>query len=116
MSRVATLVYDDALEVGADVAALVGIEQFGGLLYQRQRLWEHVARVGRKAGFTHRIHLRDGSDRLALWEEIGAMRAMHGDDGDPMRVAPLPRDPEFLLELPEYVELIELHANSWTSP
>jgi hypothetical protein len=39
---------------------------------------------------------------------------MHGDDGDPLRVAPLPRDPEFLLELPEYVELIELHANSWT--
>lgn len=75
MSRVTTLVYDDALEVGADVAALVGIERFGGLLYQRRRLWEHVAAAARKAGFTNRIHLRDGSDRLVLAEEIGVSRA-----------------------------------------
>jgi hypothetical protein len=50
---------------------------------------------------------------ISYWDAVGAMRAMHGDHGDPMRVAPLRRDPEFLLELPEYVELIELHANSW---
>jgi hypothetical protein len=50
---------------------------------------------------------------ISYWEEAGAMRAMHGDGGDPMRVSPLPRDPDFLLELPQYVELIELHANFW---
>ena len=50
---------------------------------------------------------------ISYWEEVGAMRAMHGDDRDPLRVAPLPRDPEFLLEVPEYVELVELHANAW---
>jgi hypothetical protein len=51
---------------------------------------------------------------LSYWEDVAAMRAMQGGEGDPMRVAALPRDPEFLLELPESVELVELHANSWT--
>jgi hypothetical protein len=31
----------------------------------------------------------------------------------PRRVSHLPRDPEFLLELPEYAEVSELHANDW---
>jgi hypothetical protein len=50
---------------------------------------------------------------ISYWPEVEAMRAMHADRGDPMRVWPLPRDPEFLLESPEYVELVELHASSW---
>ena len=42
------------------------------------------------------------------------MRAMHADDGDPLRVAPLPRDQDYLLELPETVEVAELFVNAWS--
>jgi hypothetical protein len=35
-------------------------------------------------------------------------------DGDVRRAAHLARDPEYLLELPEFVEIRELYANDWT--
>ena len=69
MSRVAVLVYDDAIEVPAEIYELIGVERFGSLLYQRQRLWEHVSDAARKAGFTQRIHLTEHTDRLALADE-----------------------------------------------
>lgn len=51
---------------------------------------------------------------ITYWTSIDAMGAMHEDDGgDVLRVSHLPRDPEFLLELPERVELVELHVNAW---
>lgn len=70
MSRITTLVYDDVVDVPQDVRALVGVDRFGSLLYQRRRLWEHVAEAARHAGFTQRIHLREPADRVALAEEI----------------------------------------------
>jgi hypothetical protein len=51
---------------------------------------------------------------ISYWRSIEAMRAMHSDDGDALRVAPLPRDQEFLLELPETVEVAELFVNAWS--
>ena len=50
---------------------------------------------------------------ISYWESMEAMRAMHSDDRNVLRVAHLERDPEFLLELPEFVELTELHVNDW---
>jgi heme-degrading monooxygenase HmoA len=50
---------------------------------------------------------------ISYWESMEAMRAMHSDRTDVLRVAHLKRDPEFLLELPEFVELTELHVNDW---
>jgi hypothetical protein len=50
---------------------------------------------------------------ISYWPSIEAMKAMHNDDGDPMRVSHLDRDAEFLLELPEYVEVTELFINHW---
>jgi hypothetical protein len=50
---------------------------------------------------------------ISYWPSIEAMKAMHDDDGDPMRVWPLDRDAEFLLELPEFVEITELFINDW---
>jgi hypothetical protein len=50
---------------------------------------------------------------ISYWESMQAMKAMHSEPGDLLRVAHLERDPEFLLELPEFVELTELHANDW---
>ena len=41
------------------------------------------------------------------------MGQMHGDGGDILRVSHLEKDPDYLLELPEFVEITELHANDW---
>jgi hypothetical protein len=38
------------------------------------------------------------------------MRAFHGEGLQPSH---LDRDPEFLLEMPEQVELIDVHVNDW---
>jgi hypothetical protein len=50
---------------------------------------------------------------ISYWASMEAMEAMHDDDGDVRRVVHLKRDPEFLLELPEFVEVSELYANDW---
>lgn len=71
MSRARTLVYDDTVEVPPDIAALVGVERFGDLLYRRRRLWEHVGDAARVAGFEHRVALRDAVDRRRTAEELG---------------------------------------------
>jgi len=69
MSRVTTMVYDDAVEVPASIYELIGVDHFGSLLYRRQRLWEQIWDAGRAAGYTQRIHLRNHADRLALADE-----------------------------------------------
>src|SRR5262245_46814722 len=48
---------------------------------------------------------------ISWWPSIEAMRAFAGDD--PMRVHHLPRDPEFLLELPEGVQVLEITDATW---
>ena len=50
---------------------------------------------------------------ISYWTSMEAMRAMHKDNRDVLRVAHLERDAEFLLELPEFVEITELHVNDW---
>ena len=50
---------------------------------------------------------------ISYWSSMKAMEAMHPGGGDVRRVAHLEKDPEYLLELPEFVELTELHANDW---
>lgn len=50
---------------------------------------------------------------ISYWQSIDAMAAMHKDGGDVRRVAHLERDPDHLLELPEFVEITELHVNDW---
>lgn len=51
---------------------------------------------------------------ISYWPSAEAMKAMHeGDDTEVLRVAHVEREPDYLLELPEYVELTELHANDW---
>lgn len=50
---------------------------------------------------------------ISYWDSMEAMEAMHGDGGDVLRASHLDKDPEYLLELPEFVEVSELHANDW---
>jgi quinol monooxygenase YgiN len=54
---------------------------------------------------------------ISYWSSMEAMEAMHGDGGsdggDVRRVVHLEKDPDYLLELPEFVEVSELHVNDW---
>ncbi|HEY8550282.1 MAG TPA: hypothetical protein VIL35_10025 [Vicinamibacterales bacterium] len=43
---------------------------------------------------------------ISYWASVEAMRAFTG--GEPRAVHHLPRDPEFLVELPERVQILEL--------
>ena len=53
---------------------------------------------------------------ISYWRSYDAMTAMHPEGADDIRrVSHLPRDPDFLLELPEFAEVSELHANDWGS-
>jgi heme-degrading monooxygenase HmoA len=47
---------------------------------------------------------------VSYWESVEAMEAAHGGGRRPTH---LERDAEYLLELPESVEVSELHANDW---
>lgn len=47
---------------------------------------------------------------ISYWESMEAMEAAHGDD---LRPSHLEKDPDYLLELPESVEVGELHLNDW---
>ncbi len=53
---------------------------------------------------------------ISYWTSMEAMKAMHGDpeSGDVRRVAHLEKDADYLLELPEFVEVTELHVNDWS--
>ena len=46
---------------------------------------------------------------ISYWESVEAMTRFTG--GDPYRVHHLPRDPEFLIELPERVQVLHLRAS-----
>lgn len=48
---------------------------------------------------------------ISYWDSMEAMEAAHGDD--PLRPTHLEKDPDYLLELPESVEVSELHVNDW---
>ena len=50
---------------------------------------------------------------ISYWASMEAMEAMHDDGGDVRRVVHLEKDPEYLLELPEFVVVSELYANDW---
>jgi heme-degrading monooxygenase HmoA len=47
---------------------------------------------------------------VSYWESVEAMEAAHGAGRRPTH---LERDAEYLLELPDAVEVSELHANDW---
>ena len=56
---------------------------------------------------------RDGESEfitISYWESIEAMARFTGSD--PRRIHHLPRDPEFLIELPRSVQILEIIANS----
>jgi quinol monooxygenase YgiN len=47
---------------------------------------------------------------ISYWESMEAMEAAHGGH---LRPSHLEKDPDYLLELPESVEVSELHVNDW---
>jgi heme-degrading monooxygenase HmoA len=46
---------------------------------------------------------------VSYWESVEAMSRFTG--GDPTRIHHLPRDPEFLIELPERVQILKICAS-----
>ena len=46
---------------------------------------------------------------ISYWESVEAMTRFTG--GDPYRVHHLPRDPEFLIELPERIQVLRIRAS-----
>jgi hypothetical protein len=55
---------------------------------------------------------RDGESEfitISYWESVDAMSRFAGDD--PRRIHHLPRDEEFLIELPESVQVLDIIAN-----
>jgi hypothetical protein len=50
---------------------------------------------------------------ISYWRSLEAMAAMHESSRDVRRVAHLEKDPEYLLELPEFVEITDVYANDW---
>ena len=48
----------------------------------------------------------------SYWPDVAAMSAFTG--GDPNGVHHLPRDAEFLIELPERVEVLRIVVDTWT--
>src|SRR5919109_1591898 len=47
---------------------------------------------------------------ISYWENVEAMSRFAGDD--PRRIHHLPRDPEFLIELPQGVQVLEIVTSS----
>jgi heme-degrading monooxygenase HmoA len=45
---------------------------------------------------------------ISYWESVEAMAAFTG--GDPTQIHHLPRDPEFLIELPQNVQILEIRS------
>lgn len=75
MSLPATLVLDDAAPVPPEIAAWIGIDRFGQLLHQRQRLSERLERCGRAAGFGRPWWLRDLPDARARVDDLAKVPA-----------------------------------------
>jgi heme-degrading monooxygenase HmoA len=49
---------------------------------------------------------------LTYWESFETMAAWAGDN--PYQVHHLPRDPEFLIEMPERVQVLDIVENTWS--
>jgi hypothetical protein len=47
---------------------------------------------------------------ISYWENVAAMAGFTG--GDPTRIHHLPRDAEFLIELPERVQILEIRSST----
>ena len=50
-----------------------------------------------------------GPQYVSYWKNIEAMSQLTG--GDPTRIHHLPRDPEFLIELPKHVQILHLRTS-----
>jgi hypothetical protein len=75
----------------------------------------HLARphhtVARRLGVQSLREDRDNESEfitISYWESVEAMSRFTG--GDPTRIHHLPRDKEFLIELPERVQILNIRA------
>jgi heme-degrading monooxygenase HmoA len=87
--------------------------------YLRYNYENGVLEVEKKPGCLGMQQFRKMRDDVAefttisYWSSMEAMEAMHDDGADVRRPSHLEKDPDYLLELPESVEVSELHVNDW---
>jgi hypothetical protein len=87
--------------------------------YLRYNLEAGLREIERKPGCLGVQQFRTVRDDIAeirtitYWASLDAMAEMHPGGGELLRPSHLARDREYLLELPEWVELTELHVNDW---
>ncbi|HEX2726184.1 MAG TPA: hypothetical protein VHN20_10225 [Beijerinckiaceae bacterium] len=79
--------------------------------YQRYLLENGIAPLEKKGALG--VHMfredRDGESEfvtISYWPSVAAMAGGSGED--PRRVHHLPRDPEFLIELPQSVQILDI--------
>lgn len=65
-----TFVYDDLVEVPAEVAALTGISRFGDLLFRKRVLSDYVMQLAGTSGISNIVHLKSAADVRALDERL----------------------------------------------
>ena len=84
--------------------------------YRRYNYEEGILEIEKKPGCLGMQQFRKITGDVAefttisYWESTEAMEAAHGESLSPTH---LENDEEYLLELPESVEVSELHANDW---
>jgi hypothetical protein len=84
--------------------------------YLRYNYKNGVLEVEKKRGCLGMQQFREIKDDVAefttisYWSSMEAMEAAHGEDRRPSH---LEKDLDYLLELPESVEVSELHVNDW---
>jgi hypothetical protein len=73
-----------------------------------------MERNGALAVQMFREHQGDETVFMALtyWASFETMAKWAGED--PLQVRHLPRDPEFLIEMPERVEVLEIVESTWS--
>jgi heme-degrading monooxygenase HmoA len=84
--------------------------------YLRYNYKNGVLEVEKKRGCLGMQQFREIKDDVAefitisYWSSMEAMEAAHGEDRHPSH---LEKDSDYLLELPESIEVSELHVNDW---
>ena len=84
--------------------------------YRRYNYEEGILEIEKKPGCLGMQQFRKITGDVAefttisYWESKEAMEAAHGKSSSPTH---LEKDEEYLLELPESVEVSELHVNDW---
>jgi hypothetical protein len=102
-----SVVYDDSLEVPAEVSSLTGVTRFGDMLRRRERLSSTVRSLAHHAGVERVVHARSGDDLAQLAESARRHRDSSLYLVLPSNLAPTAEQPDAVLFLKKLRYLTE---------